>query len=159
MKKAFSLAELLLVLAIISMVVGTMKVHVQHKRIQAEAKNIVEVVNIYKLAISMYHFNNNGYFPDNWWCHLEDVPQLKPYCPPGFDTLSSIHSKKCTDIKCCSDFGSVIRVSFELNDNYANLLRSEVKKQLEEISVPDTVWEYVSEYCNEVNIDMMWGNV
>ena len=99
MKKAFSLAELLLVLAIISMVVGTMKVHVQHKRIQADAKSIVEKFYIYYGAITMYYLRNRGTFPaDASWKFMEQVDCLEPYYPKGFKSPGVLRSKEYKDI-------------------------------------------------------------
>ncbi len=101
-KKAFSVLELMVVLAIISMVIGTMKVHIKHRKFQAEAKNIVEIAKIYETAVLMYCIRHGGKYPalSSTWSenHLESIAALKPYCPTGFNTKEMIKSKKCKDI-------------------------------------------------------------
>ena len=146
MKKAFSLAELLIVLAIISMVISTMKVHVKHRRFQAEVKNIVEIAKIYESAMTMYYFRNGGTFPiaelDSDWKknHLEDIPSLRPYCPAGFNTKGMIKSQKCKDITYfyTKIFGmALFNIFIELEDEPE--LTDEIKKQLDEFAVPNQV--------------------
>ena len=135
MKKAFSLAELLVVLAIISIVIGTMKVSIQHKRLQANAKAIVECIKVYEAAITMYYLRNGGAFPpDANGQVLEDVPALYPYCPAGFNTTEVISGKNVNSIAIDAtggNYGIKIFVSGEEGGKVLN----EVIKQLKEFAL------------------------
>ena len=131
MKKAFSLAELLIVLAVMSMVVGTMKVHVHHKRIQADAKAIVECMKIYRSVITMYYLQHDGTFPpDSNGKKLEEVDALAPYCPPGFKTLDNANINGLEGISIAGGSSYGIRVSLSVEE-----LIIEVRKQLETFTV------------------------
>lgn len=132
MKKAFSLTELMIVLAIISMIMGTMKVYVKHQRIQAEARSIVECVKIYEVALTMYYLRNGGTFPPNCTGEkLEEVEALAPYRPIDFNTSTYIHSPACTGITIMEDYtGYGIRISFDYALVHNTKLVSEVIKQL-----------------------------
>ena len=138
MKKAFSVLEMIVVLTIISMVVGSMKVYVKHRKFQAEVKNIVEIAMIYESAMRMYYFRHNGTFPvaelDSDWekNHLEDVPSLKPYCPIGFNTKKMIKSQKCKDITYFSQGGVLLQIFIEVEDD--SKLVDEITRQLDEIA-------------------------
>lgn len=133
MKRAFTLIEMMLVLAIISILIGTMKVHVQHKSIQAEAKNIVECVKIYEAALTMYYLRNGGSFPENTNDEkIENVDALKPYYPKGFNTDGSIHSKNCLSIRI---YDYMSRYGVEVRINHGNdPLRNEIAAQLKEFA-------------------------
>ena len=134
MKKGFSLTELLIVLAIISMVAGTMNVQVKNKRIQANAKAIVECVKTYEAAISMYYLQS-GKFPTNGRDYrLEDLLALKPYCPIGFNTLKIIQANNLTNLTVSSN-GEVISISGRGEE--AGKILSEVEKQLKEFALDD----------------------
>ncbi|MGX8716662.1 MAG: type II secretion system protein [bacterium] len=148
MKRAFTLTEMLIVLAIISILIGTMNVHVQHKKLQAEAKNIVECAKIYESAMSMYYLRNGGNFPtaelDADWTknHLEDIKSLKPYCPTGFNTKGMIKSAQCKDITYfyMEIFGpstALFNIFIQLEDNEE--LTDEIQRQLLEFAVPGQV--------------------
>ena len=139
MKKAFSLAELLIVLAVISIITGTMKVHIQHKRIQAEAKNIVECVKVYEAAITMYYLRHGGKFPPNSrYKKLEDVEALKPYIPDGFNTMDSINSKL---IRYIDIYDQWDKYGIRINNwgGEGEVLLREVEQQLKKFAVENQV--------------------
>ena len=174
MKKAFSLAELLIVLAIISMVISTMKVHVKHRRIQAEAKNIVEVFKIYESALSMYYVRHGAHLLPTFNGALEgyknvpgkmdvEIPELKPYCPAGFNTRASIRSKKCRDFYMISydqsPYQDVTCICAEFEPDAEDLL-NEVKRQLEETSVPGNVWSWEDlPRARYLVLNVQWGDI
>ena len=143
--------ELLLVLAIISMVIGTMKVHVQKQKIQAEARNIVERVKVYQAAITMYYLRNGGNFPVLESTLLENNPKLKPYYPAGFKS-------KGADIK----IAGFLSVSMQCSDSYCRIivditgrkdLANEVYKQLKEFALDAQV---VQSYHDASNTQLIF---
>ncbi len=136
MKKAFSVLELMVVLAITSMVIGTMKIHLQNKKVQAEAKNIVEIVEVYKLVLSMYYLKNGGAFPETSG-HIEDIARLRPYCPADFNTKEMIKSKKCKDITY-SYAESILKIFIELEDEPE--LTDEIGKRLYEFAAQTQIF-------------------
>ena len=139
MKKAFSLAELLIVLAIMSMVVGTMKVHIKNKRIQADAKAIVECIKIYQSAITMYYLRNNETFPpDSDGKKLEEVDALVPYCPPGFKTLDNTNISGFKGMGI-TDEGNRYIIYFRIGGSSCSELTTEVHKQLKTFTVDGQV--------------------
>lgn len=137
MKRGFSLIELMIVLTIISMIMGTMKVHIQHRKIQADAKNIVECVKIYESVLTMYYLRNGGSFPANVnEKYLEEINELKVYYPTGFNTLGSIHSQKCKNIAIyddSEDYGIQITITGD------KALADEIEKQLKASAVSSQV--------------------
>ena len=139
MKRAFTLTEMLIVLAIISILIGTMNVHVQHKRLQAEAKNIVECVKIYEAALSSYYLRNLGDFPeDTNGKKLEDVNKLKPYCPTGFNTDGSIHSQNCQNVQIF-DTNNFTNYGIQLIINGDEPLADEIVDQLKEFALASQI--------------------
>ena len=138
MKKAFSLAELLIVLSIISMIMGTMKVHVHHRKIQADAKNIVENFYVYHSTITMYYLRNGGVFPGNNWDFLENIDKLKPYCPKGLKSSGGVNTKEYKDIFIYKD-GNKFAIIIALYKGKTTELRDEIVKQLKEYAVPSQV--------------------
>lgn len=139
MKRGFSLSELMLVLAIMSIIMGTMKVCIQHRRIQADAKNIVECVKIYESVLTMYYLRNGGSFPENVDAkHLEEIDVLEAYRPTGFNTLGSIHSQKCQNIAIsCSDTSEDYGIQITITEDKA--LADEIVKQLKASAVSSQI--------------------
>ena len=140
MKKAFSLAELLVVLAIISIVMGTMKVSIQHKRLQASAKAIVEYFNIYRSAITMYYFRKGGdlsILESNGRKYLEDIPELDLYRPVGFKSHGTLPISELKSIAFFRYDGGGIVVEIWLNNETENYLklRAEILNQLGNIPI------------------------
>ena len=134
MKKAFSLAELLVVLAIISIIMGTTKVYVKRKRIQAEAKNVVECIKVYEAAITMYYLQKGDFPSDADGKKLEEVEKLKPYYPSGFDTLKSIHTKSINDI-CIYASGKEYGIKVSASGSDGVNLINEIDSQLKECAL------------------------
>ena len=92
MKRAFTLIELMIVLFILSVLICTMKIHIQDKRFQATVKSIVEYAKIYHSAITMYYVRK-GSLPTKVKNHtgrqyFEDLSDLKPYFPSGFTCVN-----------------------------------------------------------------------
>ena len=164
MKKGFSLTELLIVLAIISMIVGTMNVQVKNKRLQAEAKNIVEVFKIYESALSMYYLRHGAHLLPTFTGFLEEIPELQPYCPVGFKTLASIRSKRCTWFEMISfdqepyeDLTCIYAAFNKTKEDWE--LAKEVRKQLEETSVPGNVNLYEEADSLSLQLVVKWGDI
>lgn len=141
MKRAFSLTELMVVLAIISMIIKTMQVYIQHKVTQANIRNIVECVKIYEVATTMFYLHNNGDFPsDASEKNLENVGSLKPYCPTNFNTKKMLQDTGCKDItffEYSNKYSSVYAIKISTGDN-ANL-SLEIKKQLLKFAPEDQI--------------------
>ncbi len=142
MKRAFSLTELMVVLAIISMIIKTMQVYIQHKVTQANIRNIVECVKIYEVAATMFYLHHNGEFPsDANWKNLENVDSLKPYCPTNFNTKNMLQDTGCENITfSVSSNSCAIKISTGSNKN----LPTEIEKQLLKFALKDQIgWETV----------------
>ena len=137
MKKAFSLIELLLVLSIISMIMGTMKAHVQKRRLQADAKSIVEKFYVYYGALTMYYLRNRGTFPaDANWKFIEQLEVLEPYYPKGFESQGVLRSKEYKDIFIRQENGD-FAIIIVLYKTETTELREEIIKQLREFASAD----------------------
>lgn len=138
MKKAFSLTELVIVLAIISILMGTMKVSFQKRKLQAEARRIVECMKIYHAAITMYYWRK-GKLPSPPSSinekYLEDIPALKPYGPTGFKTLRNVGGtgtlKDVVFYNPGSHYFAVYARLYKTASNKVKL-EAEIKKQLKE---------------------------
>ena len=137
MKRAFSLTELMVVLAIISMIIKTMQVYIQHKVTQANIRNIVECVKIYEVAATMFYLHNNGEFPsDASGKNLENVDSLKPYCPTNFNTKNMLQDTGCKNITFSVPSNEyAIEISMGDNEN----LSTKIKKQLLKFAPEDQI--------------------
>lgn len=137
MKRAFSLTELMVVLAIISMIIKTMQVYIQHKVTQANIRNIVECVKIYEVATTMFYLHNNGKFPsDADRKNLENVDSLKPYCPINFNTKNMLQDTGCKNITF-SVFSNAYAIEISTGSN--KNLPMEIEKQLFKFALEDQI--------------------
>ncbi|MGX8716661.1 MAG: type II secretion system protein [bacterium] len=158
MKRAFTLTEMLVVLAVISILIGTMNVHVQHKKLQAEAKNIVECVKIYEAALSSYYLRNLGNFPeDTNGKKLEDVNKLKPYCPTGFNTDGSIYTEKYQSMQIF-DTNNFTNYGIQLIINGDESLADEIVSQLNEFAVASQITHDKEEGTSTIKYHLKKGN-
>lgn len=138
MKRAFTLIELMIVLFILSVLICTMKIHIQDKRFQATVKSIVEYYKIYHSAITMYYMRNGGKLPatliDNnntGRLYFECMTELKPYFPAGF-TCVNIPAEEFKSIAYFHYNGThniVLEISINKKGDYLKLIE-ELKNQL-----------------------------
>ena len=158
MKKAFSLIEMMLVLTIISILIGTMKVNIQRKKLEADAKKIVELARVCYSAIMMYYLRNGGTFPSIVaGGRLENEPDLKPYCPAGVKSRrSDVKISGFNDMFIQSNLNvygihGIFRFYIEFYKNVE--LKNEVLKQLEESGIGGKI---ESEERNDIGLSSVY---
>ena len=130
-KKAFSLTEIMLVLAIMAILASLLNVNIKSKREDVEIKNIIECVKIYEAAVQMYYLHNSGTFPTvTSGAKLETIGELDRFRPENFNTDRLIKSGSCQSLGFYIS-GVIFDINVTLNTGTTNF-RNKIVKVLKE---------------------------
>ncbi len=137
-KQAFSLTEIMLVLAIMAILSGLLQVNIKARRQEAEIKNIVECVKIYEATVQMYYLHNNGVFPSiTNGAKLESIDALERFRPVNFNTDNLIKSGSCSGLAYYIS-GTKIGIKITFNANTTKF-RDEIVKVLKQNCIESQV--------------------
>lgn len=135
MKRAFTLFELIFVLAIMAILAQIGGVFLNHYREDVYAKNIVEYVKICESALRMYWADNQGVFPSDLIADqpFDEITALKSYLPDNFKYKNFVKTNLCNGIVLLYDNAS-LGIKISLN---SGRLTDAVYKQLKNNCLDD----------------------
>ena len=160
-KKAFSLTELMLVLAIMAILSGLLQVNISERKQEAEVKNIVECVKAYELAFSMYYLHHNGsedtFSSVTDGATLESIDDLERFRAINFSTNNLIKSENCTGIVYYNSEGNFgIKINFASNrERFIGKVVHELKQSCVESQVVvdgDCIYFYLRDSSGNIYV-------